>query len=140
MLLSSRPTRAVTAVAERLVATLKKELVNHPTWPGRLELQSAAFEYIKAFYQPPTRHSTLDMLSPPACEQLESLGWLVETMARTRTINNPTQVPCKAGKIQDQDRRKLRFGCCETRHDAADMRVGNEARNVLDTSEADSEL
>jgi putative transposase len=33
-----------------IFATLKKELVNRRSWPSRLELQSAVFEYIEAFY------------------------------------------------------------------------------------------
>jgi putative transposase len=41
------------AVAETFFATLKKELVNRRSWPSRLELQSAVFEYIEAFLQPP---------------------------------------------------------------------------------------
>jgi putative transposase len=58
------------AVAERFFATLKKELVNRRSWPSRLELQSAVFEYIEAFYNRERRHSTLGMLSPIAYEQL----------------------------------------------------------------------
>ena len=58
------------AVAETFFATLKKELVNRRTWPSRLELQSATFEYIEAFYNRQRRHSTLGMLSPIAYEQL----------------------------------------------------------------------
>jgi putative transposase len=58
------------AVAETFFATLKKELVNRRTWPDRLELQSAVFEYIEAFYNRQRRHSTLNMLSPVAYEQL----------------------------------------------------------------------
>ena len=58
------------AVAETFFATLKKELVNRRTWPDRLELQSAVFEYIEAFYNRQRRHSTLGMLSPIAYEQL----------------------------------------------------------------------
>ena len=38
--------------------------------PTRLELQSAVFEYIEAFYNRQRRHSTLGMLSPVAYEQL----------------------------------------------------------------------
>ena len=38
------------AVAETFFATLKKELVNRRSWPTRLELRSAVFEYIEAFY------------------------------------------------------------------------------------------
>jgi len=58
------------AVAETFFATLNKELVNRRTWPSRLELQSAVFEYIEAFYNRRRRHSTLEMLSPIAYEQL----------------------------------------------------------------------
>jgi transposase InsO family protein len=52
------------AVAETFFATLKKELVSRRTWPSRLELQSATFEYVEAFYNRQRRHSTLGMLSP----------------------------------------------------------------------------
>jgi putative transposase len=58
------------AVAESFFATLKKELVNRRSWPSRLELQSAVFEYIEAFYNRQRRHSTLNMLSPANYEQL----------------------------------------------------------------------
>jgi putative transposase len=58
------------AVAETFFATLKKELVNRRSWPSRLELQSAVFEYIEAFYNRQRRHSTLKMLSPASYEQL----------------------------------------------------------------------
>jgi putative transposase len=59
------------AVAETFFATLKKELVNRRSWPSRLELQSAVFEYIEAFYNRQRRHSTLSMLSPADYEQLQ---------------------------------------------------------------------
>ena len=58
------------AVAETFFATLKKELINRRTWPSRLELQSAVFEYIEAFYNRQRRHSTLNMLSPIDYEHL----------------------------------------------------------------------
>ena len=58
------------AVAETFFATLKKELVNRRSWPSRLELQSAVFECIEAFYNRHRRHSTLNMLSPADYEQL----------------------------------------------------------------------
>jgi putative transposase len=58
------------AVAETFFATLKKELVNRRPWPSRLELQTAVFEYIEAFYNRQRRHSTLGMMSPIAYEQL----------------------------------------------------------------------
>jgi putative transposase len=57
------------AVAETFFATLKKELVNRRSWPSRLELQSAVFEYVEAFYNRQRRHSTLNMLSPTTYEQ-----------------------------------------------------------------------
>ncbi|MBV9049258.1 MAG: IS3 family transposase [Solirubrobacterales bacterium] len=59
------------AVAETFFATLKKELVNRRSWPSRLELQSAVFEYIEAFYNRRRRHSTLGTLSPIAYQQLQ---------------------------------------------------------------------
>jgi putative transposase len=58
------------AVAETFFATLKKELVNRRTWPDRLELTSAVFEYIEVFYNRRRRHSTLGMLSPTNYEEL----------------------------------------------------------------------
>jgi putative transposase len=58
------------AVAETFFATLKKELVNRRSWPPRLELQSAVFDYIEAFYNRQRRHSTLNMRSPADYEQL----------------------------------------------------------------------
>jgi putative transposase len=71
------------AVAETFFATLKKELVNRRTWPSRLELQSAVFEYIEAFYNRQRRHSTLDMLSPAEYEQ-------TQTTPTSRKIKQPT--------------------------------------------------
>jgi putative transposase len=58
------------AVAETFFATLKKELINRRAWPSRLELQSAVFEYIEAFYNRHRRHSTLGMVSPAEYEQM----------------------------------------------------------------------
>ena len=57
------------AVAETFFATLKKELVNRRSGPSRLELQSAVFEYVEAFYNRQRRHSTLNMLPPTTYEQ-----------------------------------------------------------------------
>jgi transposase InsO family protein len=71
------------AVAETFFATLKKELVNRRTWPSRLELQSAVFEYIEAFYNRQRRHSTLGMVSPAEYEQ-------THTTPRSRKIKQPT--------------------------------------------------
>jgi putative transposase len=71
------------AVAETFFATLKKELVNRRSWPSRLELQSAVFEYIEAFYNRRRRHSTLGMVSPAEYEQ-------TQTMEKPIKIKQPT--------------------------------------------------
>ncbi len=47
-----------------------EELVNRRSWPDRLELRSAVFDYIEAFYNRQRRDSTFGMLSPIAYEQL----------------------------------------------------------------------
>jgi putative transposase len=60
------------AVAEAFFATLKKELVNRRSWPSRLELQSAVFEYIEAFYNRQRRHSTRGMISPTEYKQTQT--------------------------------------------------------------------
>jgi putative transposase len=71
------------AVAETFFATLKKELVNRRSWPSRLALQSAVFEYIEAFYNRQRRHSTLGMVSPAEYEQ-------TQTNATSIKIKQPT--------------------------------------------------
>jgi putative transposase len=71
------------AVAETFFATLKKELVNRRSWPSRLELQSAVFEYIEAFYNRQRRHSTLGMVSPAEYEQ-------TQTIEKSIKIKQPT--------------------------------------------------
>ena len=81
--LGSRGDAYDNAVAETFFATLKKELVNRHSWPSRLELQSAVFEYIEAFYNRRRRHSTLGMVSPAEYEQ-------TQTTARSRKIKQPT--------------------------------------------------
>jgi Integrase core domain len=60
------------AVAQTFFATLKKELVSGRSWMSRLELQSAVFEYIDAFYNRQRRHSDLEMLSPVATNNYDS--------------------------------------------------------------------
>jgi putative transposase len=57
------------AVAESFLATINNELVHRRTWPTRRELTSEIFEYIKAFYNPTRRHSTLGYLSPAQLEE-----------------------------------------------------------------------
>ena len=71
------------AVAETFFATLKNELVNRRSWPSRLELQTAVFEYIEAFYNRRRRHSTLGMVSPAEYEQ-------TQTMETSIKIKQPT--------------------------------------------------
>jgi putative transposase len=71
------------AVAETFFATLKKELVNRRSWPARLELQSAVFDYIEAFYNRRRRHSTLGMVCPAEYEQ-------TQTMQTSIKIKQPT--------------------------------------------------
>jgi transposase InsO family protein len=63
--------------------------VHRRSWPTRLELQTAVFEYIEAFYNRERRHSTLGMLSPLAFEQTPTLAarWL-RSIAQTTTIND----------------------------------------------------
>ncbi len=48
--------------------TTSKELVHRHSWPTRHELQAAVFDYVEAFYNRQTRHSTLGMLSPEKFE------------------------------------------------------------------------
>ena len=76
------------AVAETFFATLKKGLVNRRSWPSRLELQSAVFEYIEAFYNRQRRHSTLGMLSPSPTNNYDSPRSVVEN---NRSNNNNQQ-------------------------------------------------
>jgi putative transposase len=71
------------AVAETFFATLKKELVNRRSWHSRLELQSAVFEYVEAFYNRRRRHSTLGMVSPAEYEQTQTTEISIK-------INQPT--------------------------------------------------
>ena len=86
------------AVAETFFATLKKELVNRRSWPSRLELQSAVFEYIEAFYNRQRRHSTLGMLSPVTYEQLRLSRSVVENNRSNN--NNQQQHPKDRGVTQ----------------------------------------
>ena len=63
-------------------------LVNRRSWPSRLELQSAVFEYIEAFYNRQRRHSTLGMLSPSPTNNYDSPRSVVEN---NRSNNNNQQ-------------------------------------------------
>jgi putative transposase len=52
------------AVAERLWATIKRELTDRDKWVTRTELESALFEYIEVFYNRERAHSFLDNATP----------------------------------------------------------------------------
>jgi putative transposase len=84
------------AVAETFFATLKKELVNRRSWSSRLELQSAVFEYIEAFYNRRRRHSTLGMVSPAEYEQTQTMETSIKIKQPT-TQNNPGVIRNGAG-------------------------------------------
>ena len=100
----AQSTAKANAVAETFFATLKKELVNRRTWPSRLELQSAVFEYIEAFYNRQRRHSTLGMRSPVAYEQLQlsAARWLrtVDSNNNNQHQQHQHQVSRKPGQVQ----------------------------------------
>jgi putative transposase len=58
------------AVAESFFATIKSELVHTRSWPTNVELRSAVFEYIEAFYNRRRLHSSLDYMTPSEVENL----------------------------------------------------------------------
>lgn len=75
------------AVAETFFATLKKELVYRHTWPTRRELETAVFDYIEAFLQPPAptlhaRDAFPDRLREPGSRRCPVL-----TTIQTNKIN-----------------------------------------------------
>lgn len=56
------------AVAESFFSTIKAELIRRRSWKGRLELRSAVFEYIEAFYNRRRLHSSLGYRPPAEVE------------------------------------------------------------------------
>ena len=56
------------AVAESFFATFKNELVHRGEWSSRLQLRSAAFEYIESFYNRRRLHSSLNYCTPSEVE------------------------------------------------------------------------
>jgi transposase InsO family protein len=56
------------AVAESFFATLKTELVYARSWPTRLELRAAVFEYIEVFYNRRRLHSSVGYRTPAQVE------------------------------------------------------------------------
>ncbi len=87
------------AVAETFFATLKKELVNRRSWPDRLEVESAVFEYIEAFYNRQRRHSNPQHA---LANQLRTATTLsarrLRSIARTTTINDNTRCHANRGR------------------------------------------
>jgi putative transposase len=77
------------AVAERLFATLKKELVDRNSWPTRRQLAGEVFEYVEAFYNRLRRHSTLGYLSPADYEN-RTLGQPVLASPLRGSRTHPT--------------------------------------------------
>jgi transposase InsO family protein len=60
------------AVVESFWARLQTELLDTRTWKTRVELSTAIFDWIEAFYNRTRRHSSLGMLSPAAYEKLHA--------------------------------------------------------------------
>jgi putative transposase len=57
------------AVAESFFATFKTELIyRRPSWPSRVALRAAVFDYIEIFYNRQRLHSTLDFKTPDQVE------------------------------------------------------------------------
>ena len=56
------------AVAESFFATIKRELIDTRSWPTRIGLRRAVFEYIEGWYNTRRLHSTLGYLSPARYE------------------------------------------------------------------------
>ncbi len=60
------------AMVESFWARMQTELLDTCKWKTRVELSSAIFDWIEAFYNRVRRHSALGMLSPIAYEKLNS--------------------------------------------------------------------
>lgn len=56
------------AVAESFFGTLKTELIYGRTWPTRLALRAAVFEYIEVFYNRRRLHSSVAYRTPAQVE------------------------------------------------------------------------
>ena len=52
------------AIMESFWSSMQIELLDRKRWRTRLELTSAMFDYIEAFYNRQRRHSSLDYVSP----------------------------------------------------------------------------
>jgi len=60
------------ALVESFWSTMQRELLDRRTWPSRVELATAMFEWIEGWYNPRRRHSALGYLSPAKFEALHS--------------------------------------------------------------------
>lgn len=60
------------AMVESFWARMQTELLNTRKWRTRLELSTAIFDWIEAFYNRVRRHSALGMISPAAYEKINT--------------------------------------------------------------------
>ena len=60
------------AMVESFWGRMQTELLNTRKWKTRIELSSAIFDWIEAFYNRSRRHSALGMMSPIAYEKLHN--------------------------------------------------------------------
>ena len=60
------------AMVESFWGRMQTELFNTRKWKTRVELSTAIFDWIEAFYNRTRRHSSLGMMSPVAYEKLHS--------------------------------------------------------------------
>jgi putative transposase len=56
------------ALAESFFSTIKRELLQHRSWPTHTSARAAIFDYIEGWYNTKRRHSALNYLSPTAYE------------------------------------------------------------------------
>lgn len=64
-------------------STLQRELLHTRSWASTEQLSSAIFEWIKGWYNPRRRHTSVGMLSPAQLEALDGLG---QPEAATRPV------------------------------------------------------
>ncbi len=57
---------------ESFWSTMQRELLDLQRWSTKEQLASAIFEWIKAWYNPRRRHTSLEMLSPIEFEALHT--------------------------------------------------------------------
>lgn len=62
------------ALCESFFHTLQLELLDEHHWHTRRELAQAVFEWIETWYNASRRHSSIEMLSPVAYENLKAVA------------------------------------------------------------------